>query len=70
MEDSKIKRINELAKKSKTEGLTPEEAAEQKALRAEYVAAFRASLTAQLESTVLVDPDGMKHKPTRKTPLS
>ena len=70
MEDSKIKRINELAKKSKTEGLTPDEAAEQKALRAEYVAAFRASLTAQLESTVLVDPDGTKHKPTRKPPLS
>lgn len=70
MEDSKIKRINELAKKSKTVGLTPDEAAEQKALRAEYVAAFRASLTTQLESTVLVDPDGTRHKPTRKTPLS
>lgn len=70
MEDSKIKRINELAKKSKAEGLTPEEAAEQKALRAEYVAAFRASLTAQLESTVLVDPDGTQHKPTKKSPVS
>lgn len=70
MEDRKIKRINELAKKSKAEGLTPEEAAEQKALRAEYVAAFRASLIAQLESTVLVDPDGTQHKPTKKSPVS
>ena len=42
MEQKKIDRINELAKKSKTVGLTAEEAAEQKVLRAEYVAAFRA----------------------------
>ena len=70
MEQSKIDRINELAKKSKAEGLTPAEAEEQKALRAEYVAAFRASLTAQLENTVIVDKDGNRVKPTRKTTLS
>ncbi len=70
MEDSKIKRINQLAKKAKAEGLTPDEAAEQKALRAEYVAAFRASLTAQLESTRIVDADGTEHKVTRKNPVS
>lgn len=70
MEQSKIDRINELAKKSKAEGLTPAEAEEQKALRAEYVAAFRASLTAQLESTVIVDKNGNRVKPTRKTTLS
>ena len=49
MEQAKIDRINELARKSRTEeGLTPEEKAEQAALRQEYVAAIRASLTAQI----------------------
>ncbi|MBQ8683705.1 MAG: DUF896 domain-containing protein [Clostridia bacterium] len=67
MEQKKIDRINELAKKSKTVGLTAEEAAEQKVLRAEYVAAFRASLTAQLDNTVIVDKEGNRIKPTRKT---
>ena len=66
MEQHKIDRINELAKKSKTQGLTPEEAAEQKMLRAEYVAAFRASLTAQLDNTVIVDKEGNRIRPQRK----
>jgi len=70
MTDEKIRRINELAKKSRTEGLTPEEAQEQKRLRAEYVAAFRASLTTQLEQTVIVDEDGNRIHPKRKTDLS
>ena len=70
MTDEKIRRINELAKKSRTEGLTPKEAQEQKRLRAEYVAAFRASLTTQLEQTVIVDGDGNRIHPKRKTDLS
>lgn len=70
MEQKKIDRINELARKSKTVGLTPEEAAEQKCLRAEYVAAFRASLTAQLDNTVIVDKDGNRIKPRRRGPIS
>ena len=37
MEQSKIDRINELARKKKAEGLTPAEIEEQAALRAEYV---------------------------------
>ena len=61
-----IDRINELARKKKTEGLTPAELEEQAALRAEYIAGFRASLTAQLDNTVVVDPDGTRHKVTRK----
>ena len=44
--DEQIKRINELYHKSKKEGLTPEEAAEQKQLRYDYVAAIRADLKA------------------------
>lgn len=62
MEQHKIDRINALARKSKTpEGLTEAEKAEQKQLRDEYRAAFRASLTGQLEHTVIVEPDGTKH---------
>ena len=61
MTDEKILRINELARKSRTpEGLTEEEKAEQARLRAEYVAAFRGSLKAQLASTVIVNPDGSR----------
>ncbi len=61
-----INRINELARKSKAEGLTEEEKIEQKALRAEYVKAFRQSLETQLESTVIVRPDGSKERITKK----
>ena len=58
MEQVKIDRINELARKSKTEaGLTPEEKEEQAALRQEYVAAVRANLTAQLDSSVILYRD-------------
>ena len=62
MEQRKIDRINALARKSKAEGLTEEEKAEQAQLRQEYVAAVKASLTAQLENTYLVDDKGKKHK--------
>ena len=43
MEQSKIERINELARKARLQPLSEEEAAEQKALRLEYAAACRAS---------------------------
>ena len=67
MEQFKIDRINELARKSRTpEGLTPAEAQERAALRAEYVAAFKASLTAQLDNTVIQYPDGSKRKLKQK----
>ena len=66
MEQKKIDRINELARKKKAEGLTPAEIEEQAALRAEYIAGFRASLTAQLDNTVVVDPDGTRHKVEKK----
>lgn len=62
----KIDRINFLARKSKSEGLTSEEALEQKKLRAEYVAAFRQSLETQLESTIIVRPDGTQERISRK----
>ena len=63
MEQSKIDRINQLARKAKTpEGLTAEETSERDALRREYVDAFKASLTAQLDNTVIQYPDGTRKK--------
>lgn len=58
MEQSKMERINQLAKKSKTLGLTPDEKAEQQSLRQEYIKAFRENLKSTLDSIVIVDPDG------------
>lgn len=67
MTEEKIKRINELAHKSKTpEGLTEEEKVEQAKLRREYIDSFKASLTGQLENTYIVRPDGTKEKLERK----
>ena len=60
MEDKKIQRINELASQSRQRELTPEEKAEQKARREEYIAAFRSNLKAQLDATVVVRPDGSR----------
>ena len=62
MTDEKIARINALAKKAKTEGLTDAEKKEQQELRAEYVADFRKSLKAQLDHTVVINPDGSSYK--------
>ncbi len=66
MEQSKIDRINELARKAKAEGLSPAEVRERDALRREYVAAIRASLTAQLDHTYLDDGHGNRRTLKRK----
>lgn len=50
-------RINHLAHKKKTIGLTDEELAEQKVLYKEYIAAFRANLKAQLDMIEIVDDE-------------
>ena len=55
MKQERIDRINELARKAKAEGLTPEEHAERDALRKEYVAAVKASLVGNLDNTYIVD---------------
>lgn len=63
----KIDRINVLARKAKTpEGLTPEEIAERDALRKEYVEAVRKNLSAQLNNTVVVTPDGKRRRLEKK----
>lgn len=66
MTEEKIKRINELARKQKAEGLTEEEKAEQYTLRREYIDAYKRSLVSQLENTYILQPDGTKKKVTRK----
>ncbi len=66
MEQKKIDRINELAHKQKTVGLTEEEKQEQYVLRREYIESFKRSLVGQLENTYIVRPDGSKEKVTRK----
>lgn len=62
MEQIKIDRINELARIAKHRELTQSEEAERKALREEYIAAFRASLRGTLENTTVVRPDGSSEK--------
>ena len=66
MEQKKIDRINELARKQKAEGLTEEEKQEQYVLRREYIESFKRSLVGQLENTYILRPDGTKEKVTRK----
>lgn len=59
MEQEKINRINELAKKAKTdERLTPDELVERDALRKEYLAGIRKNFRAQLENIDIEYPDG------------
>lgn len=65
-----IERINELARKQKTVGLTDEEKAEQKRLRVKYIESFKASLIGQLDGITVVEPDGSRHKLPRKNPKS
>lgn len=58
MEQSKIDRINALARKSKAEGLTEAERKEQAILRQEFLANIRKNLRAQLNQIDVVNPDG------------
>ena len=62
MEQWKLDRINALAKKAKHAELTPEELQERDALRKEYIAAVKKSLTDQLDNTYFVDETGRKEK--------
>lgn len=67
MDQKKIDRINELARRVKAgEALTPEELAERDALRREYIASVKASLVGHLDNTYIMEPDGTKHKLPKK----
>ncbi len=67
MDEKKVARINELAKKSRTpEGLTPAEKEEQNALRMEYRQSVIGNLKGQLNNTVVIRPDGSSYRPADK----
>lgn len=56
----KIDRINVLAKKSKSEGLTSEEKKEQEILRSEYLSKFRENFKGHLDSIKFVEDEGVE----------
>ena len=55
MDQKKIDRINELARKAKAEGLTEEEQKEREVLRQEYLDAIMGNLRRELDNTYIVD---------------
>ena len=66
VDQKKIDRINELARKYKAEGLTPEEIKERDALRKEYLANFRKSFRARLENIEVVSPEDYEKRKKEK----
>ena len=70
MDKVKIDRINELGRKQKAEGLTDEEKQEQQQLRQEYLAAFRANFSSQLDNVYIQREDGEYEKLQKKNPPS
>jgi len=61
-----IGRINELARKSRTAGLSSDEKEEQARLRAEYIAKFRQGMETALSNVYIVDEKGNKKKVEKK----
>lgn len=62
-----LKRINELAKKSREEGLNEEEKDEQADLRAQYIQKFRQGMENTLSNVYIMDENGNKKKVEKKT---
>lgn len=62
MEQTKLDRINELARLAKERELTETEQTERAALRKEYIEEWRRGTIELLENTYIVTPDGVKHK--------
>ena len=61
-----LKRINELAKKSREQGLTEEEKSEQAVLRQEYIKKFRQGMENTLSNVYIMDENGNKTKVEKK----
>ncbi|MBE7031362.1 MAG: DUF896 domain-containing protein [Ruminococcaceae bacterium] len=66
MTEELLNRINELARKSRTEGLTEEEKAEQAELRQQYIKAFRQGFENTMSNVYIMDKDGNKTKVEKK----
>ena len=64
MENSKLQRINELARLAKERELTRQEQEERAQLRKEYIAEWRQGLIEVMENTYVQTPDGKKHRLT------
>lgn len=69
MTHEQVERINELARKKKSVGLTEEELAEQQVLRRQYIDEFKANMVAVLENVEIKNPDGSV-TPLTKKPLN
>ena len=63
--DNLLERINELAKKKKSEGLTESELSEQQKLRNEYIQLFRNQVEEQLATIKVVDEEGTDVTPDK-----
>ena len=70
MEKKDIDRINELARKKKTVGLTESEVQEQEALRRQYLSEFRANLQAMMDQVYIEREDGTYQKLEKKNKLN
>jgi 5-formyltetrahydrofolate cyclo-ligase len=71
--EERIARINALARKAKSEGLTEEEKQEQAILRREYIDSVKGNLDAQLKSIRIKNPDGSLsplQKKSKEVPIS
>ena len=66
MDQKKIDRINELARKAKAEGLTEQEEKERAVLRREYIDSVVGNLKGHLDNTYVVDEKGNKKKLGKK----
>lgn len=66
MENSKLQRINELARLAKIRALTEEELAERDILRREYIDEWKKGVVEVLDNTYIQTPDGKKHKLPKK----
>ncbi len=70
MEKKDIERINELARKKKTVGLSEAEAEEQQRLRRQYLDEFRENMKATLDRVYIEREDGTYEKLRKKPPVN
>ena len=68
MDYKDIERINELARKKKTVGLTEAELGEQARLRRQYLDEFKANMKATLDNVYIEREDGSYEKLQKKPP--
>lgn len=68
MDKEKIDRINHLARKRKTEGLSEDELSEHEALRRQYLDEFRENVRRTLDNTYVEQADGTRKKLEKKKP--